>query len=301
MIGRRVPDRHLPEKRHPRVLSSWLGHRRPPNLERHREMERAALAGLTLEPEAAAQQCDEARRNRQTQAGSAIVARRRAVGLHEGLEDRRLLFSRDTDPRIRHAEAYGGVAVGMRLGLDGQDDFAMMREFDGVPDEIREDSAARRFAKHDRRFAERRPIGGKPAGERDTDGKAFTEAFHELAAVHVETVAQNEEMDQTLTGKRARERSARRPAVGGIRDRHRDGHDSGGVEADRGHADRVVIDAAVEYFARGGTAEKRGAREAPPDGPNGFGIRQRSARSEEERELWRRVALRRTRLEARAA
>ena len=66
---------------------------------------------------------------------------------------------------------------------------------------------------------------------------------------------------------------------------YRDGNDSGSGEVDRGHADRVVIDAAVEYFARGGTAEKRGVREAAPDGRDGVGIGQRSARSEKEREL----------------
>ena len=47
------------------------------------EVERAALAGLALDPDPAAHQLDQLRRDGQPQAGAAVLARRRAVGLGE--------------------------------------------------------------------------------------------------------------------------------------------------------------------------------------------------------------------------
>ena len=61
--------------------------RRP--IEAGGEVERAAAADLALDPDAAAHQLDEPRRDRQPEAGAAVPARRRAVGLRERLEDRR--------------------------------------------------------------------------------------------------------------------------------------------------------------------------------------------------------------------
>ena len=90
--------------RHLRVPGPRLGRRRLLKIERHGEVERAALAGLALQPDASAQQRDEVRRNRETQAGASILARRRAVGLDERLEDRLLLLLRHADAGIRHAE-----------------------------------------------------------------------------------------------------------------------------------------------------------------------------------------------------
>ena len=44
-------------------------------------------------------------------------------------------------PRVRHAELQHGVMVGLRLGFDGQHDFAALGELDGVADEIHDDLA----------------------------------------------------------------------------------------------------------------------------------------------------------------
>ena len=52
------------------------------------EVERAAPARLALDPDPAAHQRDQPRRDGQAQAGAAVLPRRRAVGLREGLEDR---------------------------------------------------------------------------------------------------------------------------------------------------------------------------------------------------------------------
>ena len=131
---------------------------RPPTvlkIERHREVERAALPGLALQPDASAQQRDEVRRNRETEAGASILACRRAVGLDERLEDRLLLLLRHADAGIRHAEPEDGVAVGLRLGLDGQHDLAVLGELDGVPDEIRDDLAQSAGVAHAGRSARR--------------------------------------------------------------------------------------------------------------------------------------------------
>ena len=90
-------------------LAARLRRRRLLQIERHGEVERAALAGLALQPDASAQQRDEVRRNRETQAGASILARRRAVSLDERLEDRLLLLLRHADAGIRHAEPQDGV------------------------------------------------------------------------------------------------------------------------------------------------------------------------------------------------
>ena len=48
---------------------------------------------------------------------------------------------RHADAAVRHAEPQDGVTVCLRLGYDGHHHFAVFRELDGVPDEIRDDLA----------------------------------------------------------------------------------------------------------------------------------------------------------------
>ena len=64
------------------------------------EMEAAAPADLALHPDPPAHQADQPRGDGQAQPRSAVPAGRRAVGLLEHLEDRRLFLRRDADARV---------------------------------------------------------------------------------------------------------------------------------------------------------------------------------------------------------
>ena len=59
-------------------------------------------ARRALDPEPAAHHRDQPRRDRQPEAGAAVLARGRAVGLGEGLEDQLLLLGRDADAGVAH-------------------------------------------------------------------------------------------------------------------------------------------------------------------------------------------------------
>ena len=80
--------------------------------QRHEEMEGAAgpasFAPMHLDrafdPEPALHQMDELRGDRQSESGPSVLARDRAVGLRERLEDQRLFLGRDPDPGVGHAE-----------------------------------------------------------------------------------------------------------------------------------------------------------------------------------------------------
>jgi len=65
-----------------------------------REVESAAPAGLTLHPDAPAQQLDQLGGDGQAQPGAAVLARRRAVGLLERPEDLAQLVRRDADAGV---------------------------------------------------------------------------------------------------------------------------------------------------------------------------------------------------------
>ncbi len=67
-------------------------------------MKRAALTNFALDPDPAAHQLDELRRDCQTQPRAAVLARRRAVRLRECLEDHTLLFGRNADAGVTHGE-----------------------------------------------------------------------------------------------------------------------------------------------------------------------------------------------------
>ena len=67
-------------------------------------MERAAAAFLALDPDPAAHAFDQPGRDAQAQAGAAVLARRRSVGLLERLEDVRLLVRGNADAGVLHLE-----------------------------------------------------------------------------------------------------------------------------------------------------------------------------------------------------
>src|SRR6185312_17540070 len=72
--------------------------------EPYRKMKRTAAARLAFKPNLAAHQLHQPLRNRETEARSAVLPRRRAVRLREGLENQRLFFLRNTNTGIAHLE-----------------------------------------------------------------------------------------------------------------------------------------------------------------------------------------------------
>ena len=82
-----VDDQHVEMRR--AAAPAGAGSGSVGDVERDGEMERAAGAGVALDPDPSAHQLHERGRDRQAEAGAAEPARRRSVGLTEGLEDRR--------------------------------------------------------------------------------------------------------------------------------------------------------------------------------------------------------------------
>src|SRR5262249_44920860 len=82
-----------------------------------RKMKRTPDTNLAFDPESPAHQLHEALRDGKPQAGAAILACRRGIGLREALKDRLQLLYRDADPRIAHRKAQAAAVSGARLGL----------------------------------------------------------------------------------------------------------------------------------------------------------------------------------------
>ncbi len=100
------------------------------------EPEHRALAGPAAHADGAAHQFDEAPRDRQAQAGAAVPARGRAVGLHEGLEDALLRLRRDADAGILDlAQEREPVGI-LALRHDAQLDAAAFGELDRIADQV---------------------------------------------------------------------------------------------------------------------------------------------------------------------
>ena len=89
----------------------------------------------------AAHQPDERRGDGQAEARAAEAARRRAVGLAEGFEDRRLLVGGDADAGVRDDEMQPRLPPSVAVHGDADDHVAALGELDGVADEIDEDLA----------------------------------------------------------------------------------------------------------------------------------------------------------------
>ena len=96
-------------------------------------------AELALDPDAAAHQLDERRRDRQAQAGAAEPARRRAVGLAEGLEDRGVLVRRDADAGVADREVQHRSPSSVRASSrTSTSTWPARGELDGVADQVGE-------------------------------------------------------------------------------------------------------------------------------------------------------------------
>src|SRR5581483_5567071 len=101
------------------------------------EAEAASLLRLALDPDAAAHQRHELRRDREAEPGAA-AARAARVPRPERIEDRVLLLDGYADAGVGDAPEQHDVLVGPGIDGDVNDDLAAVRELDGVPEEARE-------------------------------------------------------------------------------------------------------------------------------------------------------------------
>ena len=69
------------------------------------------MAGLALHPDRTAHQLGQAAHDRQAQAGAAVLAGHRTVGLAEGLEQMGQPVGRNADARVRDRELQQGLAA----------------------------------------------------------------------------------------------------------------------------------------------------------------------------------------------
>ena len=104
----------------------------------NREMKCTAAVRLAVDPDTPAHHRDKTGRDREAEAGTAKAARRRAVGLAEGVENHPLFVGRDADAGVGHGHVHNGFAGGLRMARDAYDDFAFIGELDGVADQIQQ-------------------------------------------------------------------------------------------------------------------------------------------------------------------
>src|SRR5262249_27796412 len=105
------------------------------------EPERAAPAGLALEPDAAAHELDEMARDREAETGAAVATRRAAVRLGEALEHRLLPVERDADAGVLDADPQGRARFRFVQARREHADLAALRELDRVSQQVDEDLA----------------------------------------------------------------------------------------------------------------------------------------------------------------
>jgi hypothetical protein len=121
-----------------------LGHRG-----QHRHLEQRALPRLAVHADRAAHQLGQPLADRQAQAGAAVLARGGRVDLRERLEQPRQVLGRDADAGILHREADTASLV-HRLAVHRHEDLALVRELDGVGQQVDEDLAHARGVAHQR-------------------------------------------------------------------------------------------------------------------------------------------------------
>ena len=97
--------------------------------------ERAALPWRALDLDLPAQQPRQVTRDRQPQTGAAVTAVTGAIDLMEGVEDRLVLVGRDADAGVTDCEDDTTVL----LLVDGQADFSVLGELDGVGQQVLQD------------------------------------------------------------------------------------------------------------------------------------------------------------------
>src|SRR3989442_9980304 len=102
---------------------------------RQHQRKRAALARIARELELAAEEPRQLATDREPEPGAAVLAAGAAVGLLERLEDDSLLVGRDADAGIADREGHR-ARVARR---DAQAHGALLRELEGVGDEVLQD------------------------------------------------------------------------------------------------------------------------------------------------------------------
>ena len=114
------------------------------------------MPGWLVEPETTAHHLDELRRDGETEAGAAVPARRRRVGLDERSEDLPPLVLGNPDAGVAHGAAqHDGVLVALGRG-DLDTDLARVGELDGVAHQIEQDlTESARIADQRRRHVRR--------------------------------------------------------------------------------------------------------------------------------------------------
>src|SRR5207302_981111 len=125
--------------------------------ERDQEREGGAAAELAFDPDHTAHQFDELLGYGQSQSGSPVLARGRAIPLDETLKEARVDFRTDADTGVPHRESHRG-GFGVVSGQIGRyHDLTLGGEFDGVSDKVEQNLAhASRVASNDARQARRR-------------------------------------------------------------------------------------------------------------------------------------------------
>ena len=134
-----------------------------------REVESAAGSDAALRPYPSLHQFDDARRNGESEAGAAELARRGRIDLGIGGEDQLARLFRNPDPRVANREPQGSGGSVLGVGLDPDDHFTLLGELDRVPDEIDEDLPEPRRIAYERRRRRRGRCGARaraPSRER---------------------------------------------------------------------------------------------------------------------------------------
>ena len=104
-------------------------------------MKLAPPCKFALHPDSSSHHFHEPARNGQSQSSPAVFPRGRRIRLCKGIEDYLLLLPGNADPGIRHRKPQREIMIMSCFHLNFQRDFALVREFDGVPNQVHEDLA----------------------------------------------------------------------------------------------------------------------------------------------------------------
>ena len=104
-------------------------------------MKSTSLPYYTFDPNLSAHKLDQSSGDGQPQASTAVLARRRAIGLRERLEDSLLLLCRNPNARIGDGEVEADLVLRLRRRLSAHHHLTLLGELDGIPHHISQDLA----------------------------------------------------------------------------------------------------------------------------------------------------------------
>ena len=102
-------------------------------------MKGAPFTHGALCPDTSVHQTHQFGRNRQPEAGTAVLACGRSVPLLESLKHFVELMSRNTDAGIPHGEVQANLVIAVPLFGHRHNDLSLLRELDGVADQVQQD------------------------------------------------------------------------------------------------------------------------------------------------------------------